>query len=218
MIANSIRVSARAVADFMTSQPSTQRRIVRTNKYRSGEEAKAIVASYRDARTATQRFFESEGAHCVLEGAICRISGLVAGARPARKTRLQQNIRAIQDFQKSAFAATRFQPMHRPHVELDIGGLALRVRPSLYLRDQTGHIHWVAVDFSDGQMDTRRAEILLQLFLQAARAEALDLEPPYAEYHHLHSGLRQVCRRHRARLEAQIAAACHTFVDIWTSM
>lgn len=218
MIANSIRVSARVVADFMTSQPSTQRRIVRTNKYPSGEEDKAIVAYYRDARTATERFFEHDGTRCVLEDAICRMSGEVGGASPARKLRVEQNIRAIQDFQNSSLASTRFQVMPRPRVELVIGGLALSVCPSLCVRDKAGRAHWIYLDFSHGRMDGQRAEILLQLFLQAAQAEAFSLEPRYAEYHHLNSGLRQVCRRRGARLQAQIVAACETFVDIWKSL
>jgi hypothetical protein len=218
MISKAISVSARGLADFKTSEPSAQRRIVRTNRYPSSRESKAIVAYYRDARTTAARFFERGRLDHVLEDAIRAASEKVDGASPSRRARLGQNIRAIQDFQKSDLKGMLFHVEPRPRIELDMGSLTLKIHPSLCLCDQAGNTHWMFLDFSESEMEGRKTEIVLQLFLQGARAEAINLKPRCAEYHHLHSGRQQVARRHRARLEAQIAASCQTFRDIWASM
>jgi hypothetical protein len=216
MLITTARISARTLAEFMTSSPSTQRRIVRTSKYPSDDEAKAIVTYYREARASVERFFNCGGQSSILDAEIRRLAGEGGRASAARSARLGQNVRAIREFQRGSLSAGNFKTVERPMIELIVADVCLKVRPSLSLRDQAENIHWVFLDFSEGRLDERKAGIVLQLFVQAARHEHIDLKPRFAEYHHVSSGRTQYGLRHGSRLEAQITASCQTFSDIWS--
>ncbi len=218
MVAIAIEVSARALAEFMTASPSTQRRIVRTAKYPRTPDAQALVAYYREARAAVERFFECGNKPAIIESEISKIAAAMIDASPSRKARLGQNIRAIQDFGKAGFAGQKYQVLPQHSSRLEIENLAVKVRPSLCASDSTGHQHWLHLDFSEGQLEARKAAIVLRLFLRAARADGERLEPRRSEYHHLHSRQYQFGQKFGAKLDKQIIASCQTFGDIWTSI
>jgi hypothetical protein len=218
MLTQAIQLSARTIAEFMTTTPASQRRIVQTNKYPSDEEAKAIVAYYRDARSTVEQFFEASRQPSVIATAIDRLASESVGTSTPRKVRLGQNVRALLEFQKSALASEVCQIADRTKVTLDIAGIHLLVRPSLCLSDAKRFVRWLHLDFSDKALEPDKAKIVLQLFLQASRHAGIEINAKCAEYHHLHSNSKIVGAHHGARLEKHIAASCQTFANIWDSI
>ncbi len=110
MLAQTIRISVRTIADYMTSSPSVQRRIVGTNKYPSDDEAKAIVTYYREARSAVEQFFTVGQGHAVIATAIDRLASQSDGANAQRKVRLGRMCALWQTF-KNPFSRVRFSAL-----------------------------------------------------------------------------------------------------------
>lgn len=210
-------ITVRTLADFMTAAPSSQRRIVKTAKYPTDEESKAIVAYYRDARRIVELRFMSNGA-ARMGSELAALERVAATATGPRKARLLANVRAIRDFEVLEFARQPMDVHERSALLVDLGRLEVKVRPMLQLMDKGQKPLWCQLDFSEDAPSEQKAAIAAQLFLQAARAAGIDLVPSSAQYLHVHSGHCFLGGRHKARLEKQIAASCDTFADIWNSI
>jgi len=208
-----IKLGVKGLADFMTSGPAKQRKILRDYKYPDADEAFAKRIYYREARDYVAAFHANQHDRDWLEGKAMEIGQLANVLGGASGLRLNHNSRALNEY-SVGFSARRFEIQDDIRLSIEIRGVRVSVIPDIVVKER-GKEKLVKLDFSSKAPPEPQVKIICQVMFEAARGVLEDLTGSSILYLDVPRGKQYLGARAGARTVQDIGAACENIAAIW---
>ncbi|HWN80833.1 MAG TPA: hypothetical protein VNM87_01940 [Candidatus Udaeobacter sp.] len=209
-----IKLSAKVLAEFMTSDPSRQRKTLRDAKYPESDEASVRVIYYREARETIVAFHRSKSPGLLLRQAD-NLEGLgrLNGGRSG--TRLRHNARALRAYEAN-FSQQSIELLENLRLNLVINGVRISVVPDLHYRFRS-RVYLAKLEFSAEPPDEATLRIISQLMFEASRTRP-DLSNASILVLDVARGQEMRGARAGSRIVGNIEAACANIMAIWPTI
>ncbi len=210
-----ITLTVKGLANYITSAPAAQQRVLRDFKYPKEDEATAKRLYYRDATERISAFHRGKDRSWLLAEAdsLAKLAALNGG--PAG-VRLRHNARAVRQYEQ-AFG-DRIYDVHAPtKLSLVWSGVRVKVTPDLDVEEK-GKRRLIKLDFSEEEPSTEIVKIVSQIMFESAASSGLDIPAGSVLYVDVCRGREHRGARLGARVRRDIEAACETIAQVWDSI
>jgi hypothetical protein len=210
-----MRITLKGLAQFMTSRPARQRKILKDFKFPDPEgHAKALY--YAEARKAVHAFHSQGNDVGILVRTSLRLERRAVEEGGASARRLRNNVTALTQY-ATHFVGQLYEVLADRRLQLEYGPVVITVVPDLHVRERRRE-KIVKVEFSKDEPSPLMIQIITQGMLQAADQAGIDLRSGDALYIDVRRGALHRGGRTRAALARDIEAACMNIADMWDSI
>ena len=212
------QLSIGSFAKFIKASPSRQRAILRDFKFpklKDGKKRPQIVR-YSEARAAIRHYHESGNDINTLLKAVETLTKKLAEHPEKDKSRVQDNIRAIQTYMKH-FHKHPFTVLQTPRPKYEHNSVQVSATPDLYV-EENGERKLIKLDFSQQNPDPDVIDIVLKVTHEAGSAAGLGVKPKNVIYLDVSRQTRYTGAKLNRRLKKEIDAACETIADMWPNI
>jgi hypothetical protein len=212
------QLSVTSFAKFMNASASRQRAILRDSKFprlKDGKKKPQIVR-YSEARAAIRHYHESGNDINVLLTAVGRLTKKLGDESARDKSRIQDNIRAIQTYMKH-FYKNPFVILNMPHPKYEHTSVSVSVTPDLYV-EESGERKLIKLDFNQQPPDKEFIDIVLKVTHEAASREELGVTAKNVVYLDVSRQTQYSGAKLNKRLKKEIDATCETIADMWPNI
>ncbi len=206
-------ITVKGLADYMTSNPAKQRKILKEFKYPALDEARAKIHYYREARDAVVAFHKGGRDRNWLIAQVAKLTGQSATATPSSQKRLRHNARALLAY-ATHFGDKKFEVLSKLNWKLTHSGVRISIQPDLHVRERDKE-KVIKLEFSAHEPDERITKIIGQCMFEGARAADLNLPSSSVIFVDVSRGEVYKGARLGAYMRNDIHAACDTIADIW---
>lgn len=212
-----IQLSYTALADFMTSSPTIQRKTLLDYKYPDEDEPKAKRLYYREARDAIRAYHTGSKTPEWMQEMAAKLADLAANntSKPAA-ARLNNNSRALTAYARGYGSdqidlGTPFKGI------LTFGNVSIRISADLHGTERKKE-KIIRLDYSKVSPEPRYSAIVTQLMFEAALAGGLVLPTSAFVVRHIESRSDFALARKGARVMRDIMATCENIAGIWNTL
>jgi hypothetical protein len=212
------QISVKGLADFMTTEPARQRKILRDYKYPKDEEPRAKIVYYREARDRISVYHSAGHPVDWLHTEAGRLRTLAGNAVKGRtRTRLRHNVRALTSY-ANHFGSRKFEILgESPTLSIRHAGVRVTVVPDLYVRERTQE-KIIKLEFSKDDPADQKIKVISQAMYEAAEAAGMGLTASGVLYLDVERGDVHRGARAGSRMRSNIEAACENISAIWDSI
>jgi len=212
-----IRISYTALADFMNSSPTAQRKTLFDYKYPDEDEPKAKRLYYREARNTISAYHEGAKSPEWMQEAAARLADLAANNQSrATATRLTNNARALTAYAR-AYEADQIKLTQAFKGTLAFGNVEIRINADLHGLEKNKE-KIIRLDYGKETPDAHYCAIVTQLMYESALATGLTLPTSAFVVRHIESKQDFAPARKGARLLRDITATCENIEGIWNTL
>lgn len=212
-----IQISLKGLAGFVTADQLQLRTRLRDFKYPDGDEARARIAYYRDARQAVVAYHRNNQSSTWLlqRAGELDLSAQTAGDRV--RTRLMHNARALREYH-DCFANRRFDEV-LPRLQLAVmhAGVRVSVTPDLHVRER-GKERFLKLEFGVEPLQEMSAKVMTQAMFDAVAQSGHGVTSNSVLVRDVASGRDIAGARSGARMNRLIHATCLNIAAIWDSV
>ena len=144
-----MRITLKGLAQFMTSRPARQRKILRDFKF-PDPEGRAKALYYAEARRAVHAFHSQDNDVGILVRTSLRLERRALEAEAAAARRLRNNVSALTQY-ATCFAGQRYEVLPNRHLQLEYGPVVVAVAPDLHVLERRRE-KVVKVEFTKEEM------------------------------------------------------------------
>jgi hypothetical protein len=212
-----MKISAKVLADFMTSGPAKQRTLIRDSKFPKLKDGKAKpqIVRYSETRAAIRDYHEAGNDISVLLNAVERLTA--KKAEPTNdSSRIDDNIRAIKAY-IAHFSKNAFTVLTTPKPVYQSGEMIVSATPDLYV-DENGTRKLIKLDFNQQPPNQRVVDIILKVTAEAASAGELGVKPKDIVYIDVSRKTQVTGAKLNKRLKRDIDATLATIQDMWPNI
>jgi hypothetical protein len=207
------KISLSGLADFMTSKPANQRKILRNYKYPQEDEPRVKALYYREARDRIAAFHGGQKEATWLKDEAAAIVMLAASSQGMTRSRLYNNARAIRGYYAN-FSDRDYEILPEVKFVYESGDVTIRVVPDLHVREQ-GREKVIRFHFGAQEPDPEHIKVICQVLFEVALNNGLIQASRDALLLDVTRGDEYRGARMGARMLRDIEAACETISDIW---
>lgn len=214
-----IELTAKGLAKYIVADPAAQRKVLRDYKW-PDPEGQAQAQYYREALATIRRVHASPLlSKTELTAAANALLARASTAGGPSATRLRNNARALAEYE--AMCNPQMLMSRRSSTpRLTIEGVIIRVVPDLRLHRDKGDV-FQKFDFSAGPSDgkTKRINaIVAQLLFAGLHRDDASIRPTQIEVVHVATGTVVKAAPKRARITADVEAACAAINLLWPTI
>jgi hypothetical protein len=209
------QMSIKGLAKYIVASPAQQRKVIRDYKYPQAE-GLAQANYYRDAKECIREYHRGTRARTWLEGRSEALYGLAAAETGSRRTKIQNNARAIRDYAIN-FHDRIYQVQPQQRFRYLHGGMIITLSPDLCVTDRN-RTRYVFFNFARVEADPSLQRIMVQCLYDAIRSEGIVLGGRDVQVQDVPRGATIFGARLSSRTRNEIEAACETINTLWPSI
>lgn len=205
------RMNSRSLAKFLTGSPAVKRSTLKSTKHSRDDPYKPPVIFYQPTKIAIRGYFQGGHSKGAIKVALLKAQAL----RP--QARKDNNIRAMQTFLKSDFAARELVVLTKPHTKVSLGGVQLSVSAD-YLVGERQRERYLFVELGHKPIPPERAQLIVDLAYFLLRAASIVVRSEQVELYELCLNKSYFANDHRTQIERQLVAAMPGVKQIWAAV
>jgi len=210
------RLTLTGFVDYMTSEASKQRSILKQYKYPEEDESRAKILYYRDARDRIAAYHRGNENPDWLTQNANQLQLLAKICTGSRKTRLSHNARVLSAYRKY-YSKNNYQLLPDIHFALQFEDVLIGVRPDLHVMEGRRE-KIIKFEFGVKRPSQREINIVSQLLLEAANKFQLRYTGANVLYIDVARGHEHRGARLGSRMSRDIEATCQNISAIWDSI
>jgi len=210
-----IRISAKGLANYMTSGDARKRKILRDYKFPDPEGA-VQAKYYAEARRVIEKYHSGGNDASIIVSAVDELNTKAARAEGNKQARLRNNIRGLESYLRN-FGRRKVTVLATPNMKYERGQVIVSAYPDLYVKDGERH-KIIKLDLGKTPANPQMIRIVLQVTYAAAQAANLPVLPKDIIYVEVERGTQHSGASRKARLMRDIEAACQTIEDVWPKL
>ncbi len=207
------RITLKGLADFMTSNPAKQRRIVHDFKYPEEDDGRAKIMYYREARDDIQRYHRKKFAPGWIRQRAGEIAVTANASAGARRKRLEHNSRALRQY-ADHFGLLTLDLLPINQMNYVVGDLVVSVKPDLHATIN-GKEAFVKVEYGAEPLTEYEAKVITQVMHEAACQSGFSIPASKVLCLDVSSGIVYKGAGLKAMMHKDVDAACKTIAAIW---
>ena len=210
-----IRLTAKGLANYMTSGDARKRKILRDYKFPDPEGA-VQAKYYAEARRIIEQYHKQGNDPAILATDMVQLQAKAARATEKQLDRIRNNIRAVESYLRS-FGKKKLTILPAPDIKMTHGQVVVSAYPGLYIKEGDRH-KILRLDKGKDVAKPQNIQIVLQVTISATQESNLPVAPRDVIYVQVERGVQHTGSVLRARLKRDIEAACQTIEDIWPKL
>lgn len=212
-----MRFSIKQIAEFMTSSPTAQRRILHSAKYSDEEEPQAKIHYYDKAIRAIKTLHkENKEPSYLLTLADRLISEADREPKDGKARIMRSNARVLSAY-ANTLATQKLEILPRQTFLLAMKEMDVNATPDLLIKTKSG-IRFIKFDFTEKGWKLEMRKIVLQGVFEAVSKAIPTISPHDVVVQHIQSGKEYVGARMGSRLRSDIEYTCANIVAIWPTI
>jgi hypothetical protein len=208
-----IKLSVKSFTSFMTSNSTTQRKILRTHKYPSPEAA-AKIMYYSDARNTLRDYHVISRVPEWLESRAQAVEVKARAFSGQKKLRLLKNAAVIRNYIQSRYVRAGVISTSKRTFKAEYGQVIINITPDLCFRER-GTFHYALFNFADKPIEKKAINISLQLLFEIGKSQRALTHTNQVEQYDLKALTLSRGARQGARISREIEDACQNIEAIW---
>jgi hypothetical protein len=210
-----IRLTAKGLANYMTSGDARKRKILRDYKFPDPEGA-VQAKYYAEARRIIEQYHRAGNDPSSLASDLVQLQAKANRASAKQLDRIKNNIRAVESYLR-AFGRKKLSILPSPEIKMTRGQVVVSAHADLYIQDGDKH-KILRLDMGKDTAKPQNIQIVLQVTINAVEESNLPVTPKDIIYVDVERGVEYSGRTVRKRLRKDIEAACQTIEDVWPKL
>jgi hypothetical protein len=211
------QISVKALAEFMTSSPVRQRKIVEEYKYpHIPDEIQNRLLYYREARDRIAAYHYANQSASWLEEEAVHLERIALSLVGQTQTRFNHNARALRAYSQY-FGVRKFSVLDDLNFKLQYADVSINIHPDLHISEKKKE-KIIKLDFSVSDAEKEMLTIVTKIMHEGAQRNQLNLPSSAVLYFDVTQGIEYKGSALGTQMEKNVEATCYTISAIWDSL